>query len=238
MAAILPCSLFLFCSSLFPRIKYRTGSAMNELPSFGIGKNGQTFFRWNEPDQRRNDRLFFAILLDSTIATPLALKAAGWQRELGLRGKLIAAEQLHVSLVGLGDHDGLPMSLVDTACRAGGLVQTASFDVTLDRLSAFGGGALLLRGSGGNPALQTFWRSLGATLSDSPLKPFVANSFEPHVTFLRDRTQVAKLGERAIEPIGWTVRDFVLIHSFLGQGRYQLYGRWQLSDQDDAVAAM
>jgi RNA 2',3'-cyclic 3'-phosphodiesterase len=88
------------------------------------------------------------------------------------------------------------------------------------------------------PSLHTFWRSLGATLSDSPLKPFVANSFEPHVTLLRDRTRVAKLDERVIEPIGWTVRDLVLIHSSLGRGRYQLYGRWQLCDQDDAVAAM
>ncbi|PTE09599.1 2'-5' RNA ligase family protein [Mesorhizobium helmanticense] len=211
---------------------------MNELPSFGIGKNGQTFFRWDEPDQRRNDRLFFAILLESTIATPLALRAASWQRELGLRGKLIAAKQLHISLVGLGDHDGLPMSLVEAACRAGGLVQAASFNVSFDRLSAFGGGALVLRGSDGIPPLQTFWRSLGATLADSPLKPFLANSFEPHVTLLRDRTRVAKLGERTIEPIGWTVRDFVLVHSFLGQGRYQLYGRWRLSGQDDAVAAM
>ncbi|MET3577893.1 2'-5' RNA ligase [Mesorhizobium robiniae] len=211
---------------------------MNELPSFGIGKNGQTFFRWDEPDQRRNDRLFFAVLLESAIATPLALKAAGWQRELGLRGKLNPAKQLHISLFGLGDHDGLPMSLVEAACRAGGLVQAASFDVSFDRLSAFGGGALVLRGSDGIPALQTFWRSLAATLSDSPLKHFVANSFEPHVTLLRDRTRIAKPGERVIEPIRWTVRDFMLIHSFLGQGRYQLYGRWQLSDQDDALAAM
>ncbi|CCV12282.1 2'-5' RNA ligase family protein [Mesorhizobium sp. STM 4661] len=211
---------------------------MNELPSFGIGKNGQTFFRWDEPDQRRNDRLFFAILLESTIAASLAPRAAGWQRELGLRGALIPAEQLHISLVGLGDHDGLPMSLVEAACRAGELVQAASFDVSFDRLSAFGGGALVLRGSGGIPPLQAFWRSLGATLADSPLKPFMANSFEPHVTLLRDRTRVAKLGERVIEPIGWTVRDFVLIHSFLGRGRYRLYGRWRLSGQDDAVAAM
>lgn len=211
---------------------------MNELPSFGIGKQGQTFFRWDEPDQRRNDRLFFAIILGSTVATPLALRAAGWQRELGLRGKLIPAEQLHISLFGLGDHDGLPMSLVEAACRAGGLVQAASFDVSFDRLAAFGGGALVLRGSDGIPPLQTFWHSFGATLADSPLKPFAANSFEPHITLLRDRGRVAKLGERAIDPIGWTVRSFVLIHSFLGQGRYQLHGRWQLSDQDDAVGAM
>lgn len=155
-----------------------------------------------------------------------------------MRGKVIAPEQLHISLVRLGDHDGLPVPLVEAACRAGALVQASAFDVCFDRLSPFGGGALVLRASDGVPPLQAFWRGLGAVLADSPLQPFVANSFEPHVTLLRDKLRVAKLAERAVEPVGWTVRDFVLIHSFLRQGRYQLHGRWQLSGQDDALAAL
>ncbi|UCI06985.1 2'-5' RNA ligase family protein [Mesorhizobium sp. B1-1-8] len=211
---------------------------MDELPSFGIGKNGQTFFRWGEPDLHRNDRLFFAILLESTVALPLEERAAVWQRDLQLRGKLIPAKQMHISLVGLGDHDGLPRPLVDAACCAGALVRAHAFNVSFDRLSAFGGGALVLRGSDGIPPLQTFWRSLGAVLIDSPLKPFVATSFEPHITLLRDKARVPKVDERPIEPIGWTVRDFVLIHSFLRQGRYQICGRWQLSSQDDVLAVM
>jgi 2'-5' RNA ligase len=211
---------------------------MNEQPWFGIGRNGQTFFRWDEASQDPNDRLFFATLLEEAIAHMLVSRAVTWQRELGLGGKLIRARHLHISLVMLGDHDGLPRSLVDAACSAGSLVQAHAFDVSFDRLSAFGGGALVLRGSDGIPALQAFWRALAAVLSDSPFKPLVGKSIEPHVTLLRDKTRVPKVDEQPIEPVGWTVREFVLIHSFLRQDRYQVIGRWQLNGQDDAHAVM
>jgi 2'-5' RNA ligase len=211
---------------------------MNQLPSFGIGKNGQTFFRWDEPDLRRNDRLFFAILVEDAITHALASRAAGWQREIGLGGKLVRAGHLHISLVMLGDHDGLPKPLVDAACCAGSLVRAHAFDVSFDRLSAFGGGALVLHGSDGIPPLQAFWRALATVLSDSPLKPFVTNSIEPHVTLLRDKARVPKVDERSIEPVAWTVREFALIHSFLRQDRYQVVGRWPLGGQDDALVAM
>ncbi|MBN9551499.1 MAG: 2'-5' RNA ligase [Alphaproteobacteria bacterium] len=211
---------------------------MNEKPWFGIGRNGQTFFRWDEANADRNDRLFFAILVDEEIACTLALRAAAWQRELGLAGKLVRAGHFHISLVLLGDYDGLPKPLVEAACRAGSLVRAQAFDVAFDRLSAFGGGALVLRGGNGIPPLQAFWRALGCVLADTPLKSLVPNSIEPHVTLLRDRAHVAKIGERSIEPIGWTVREFVLIHSFLGQHRYQVCGRWQLDGQDHAHPVM
>ncbi|WP_292620830.1 hypothetical protein [Mesorhizobium sp.] len=57
---------------------------MNEQPWFGIGRNGQAFFRWDEPNLDRNDRLFFVILVESAIADALASRAIAWQRELGL----------------------------------------------------------------------------------------------------------------------------------------------------------
>ncbi|WP_292231615.1 2'-5' RNA ligase family protein [Mesorhizobium sp.] len=194
--------------------------------------------RWDEPNLDRNDRLFFGILVESAIADALASRAIAWQRELGLGGKLVRARHLHISLLMLGDHDGLPKPLVDAACRAGSLVRAQAFDVTFDRLSAFGGGALVLRGNNGIPPLQAFWRALASVLSDSPLKPYVPNSIEPHVTLLRDKASVAKVDERSIEPIGWTVREFVLMHSFLRKDRYQVCGRWQLGGKDDALAAM
>ncbi|MER8777126.1 hypothetical protein [Mesorhizobium sp. M0977] len=146
---------------------------MNELPAFRITENGQAVFNWQELDRRWNDRLFFAILLESTIAVPLARRAAVWRRESGLRGQVFPAERLHISLIGLGDYDGLP----------GGIGQNRPprrldgpgepFEVSFDRLSAFGGGALVLRGSDGVPPLQAFWRNLTALIADSPLKPFV-----------------------------------------------------------------
>jgi 2'-5' RNA ligase len=224
--------VFPFCSKVLGRTQ------LAGLPLFGIGKNGQTFFRWAEPDEHRNDRVFFAILVERMVAVPLKLRATGWQQESGLRGKLVPIDHMHISLVGLGDHDGRPDSLIEIARHIGSMIQAKPFDVSFDRLSAFGGGALVLRGSDSIPSLQAFWRILTAAIADSPLKSFVTNSFEPHVTLLRDKVRVPSVHERVIEPVSWTVRDFVLIHSLIQEGRYELPGRWQLNGQDDSVAAM
>jgi 2'-5' RNA ligase len=50
--------------------------------------------------------------------------------------------------------------------------------------------------------------------------------FTPHVTLLRDRISVP---EQEIEPICWTAREFVLVHSLLGQTQHIPLGRWSLS---------
>ena len=49
--------------------------------------------------------------------------------------------------------------------------------------------------------------------------------YEPHLTLLYDDRCVA---EQAIDIVSWTVREFVLVHSLHGQGRYVMLGRWPL----------
>ncbi|MER8444068.1 2'-5' RNA ligase [Mesorhizobium sp. M1066] len=209
---------------------------MNELPTFNTAENGQTSFNWHERSRRRRtDRLFFCHLMEGAIADPIALQATTWRQELGLKGKIVAN---HISLVGLGDHDGLPEGLVELAHHIGSMIVAKPFDVSFDRLCAFGGGALVLRNSDGNPSLQEFWRNLTAVISDSPLKLFLTKSIEPHVTLLRDKVGVPKIRERAIDRISWTVRDFALVQSFIQEGRYEVPYRWQLTGQDDARPAM
>ncbi|MER9301189.1 2'-5' RNA ligase family protein [Mesorhizobium sp. M0621] len=178
------------------------------------------------------------LLAESTIAGPLARKAIALNRELGLQGWLVPEKHIHISLIGLGDHNGYPEGLVEIARHVGSMIVAKPFEVSFDRLSAFGGGSLVLRNSDGNPPLQKFWRDLTSVISDSPLEPFLTKSIEPHVTLLRDEVRVPKIRERSIDPIGWTVRDFTLIHSLIRKGVYRELGRWQLSGQDDAVAAM
>jgi 2'-5' RNA ligase len=56
------------------------------------------------------------------------------------------------------------------------------------------------------------------------------------VTLLRDRLGVPQVREQVVEPISWTVRSFSLIRSL--QGEYECPASWQLTGQDDAVAAM
>jgi 2'-5' RNA ligase len=48
---------------------------------------------------------------------------------------------------------------------------------------------------------------------------------EPHVTLLYDNRCVA---EETVDTVPWTVREFVLVHSLHGQGRYVLLERWEL----------
>ncbi|CAH2401738.1 hypothetical protein [Mesorhizobium escarrei] len=52
--------------------------------------------------------------------------------------------------------DGKPNALVDIAFHIGSLIQARPFDVCLDRVSAFGGWALVLRSGDHSPALQAF----------------------------------------------------------------------------------
>ena len=207
---------------------------MRGQPAFGTAKNGQTFFQWQEPSPIREPHLFYALLVEDPVNAILRSKAEHYSQELGLRGRLTPTGQMHISLIGLGD--GKAEAVVDIARHVGLLVQAKPFDVCFDRLSAFGGGALVLRSSDHSPVLQAFWRKLSAVIDDSPLKPFVTNSVEPHVTLLRDRLGVPKVRERIVEPMSWTVRSFALIRSH--QGKYKCPAIWQLDGQDDAMAGM
>lgn len=56
---------------------------------------------------------------------------------------------------------------------------------------------------------------------------WVERNFTPHVTLLYDDRSVAP---QAIEPIAWTVREFVLVHSLLGRTEHRILGRWSLND--------
>lgn len=192
------------------------------------------FFQWDNPIPVREPHLFYGFLVDDPINAMLRRRAEHYNQELGLRGRLTPSDQMHISLIGLGD--GKLEAVVDIARHVGLLIQAKPFDVCFDRLSAFGGGALVLRSSDHSPALQAFWRKLSAVIDDSPLKPFVTNSVEPHVTLLRDRLGVPNVRERIVEPMSWTVRSFALIRSH--QGNYRCPAIWQLTGQDDAQPAM
>jgi 2'-5' RNA ligase len=214
---------------------------MNGQLTFGTHQNGQTYFGWGElktggKRRRANEpHLFYGILVGEPTNNLLVCRGEGYCREYGLlKAWLTPAKQAHVTLMGLGD--GKSPYVVETACRVGSLIQAAPFDVCFDRLSAFGGGALVLRSGDHSPALQDFWRKLSAIVHDSPLQDFVTNSLEPHVTLLRDRDGAPKIPERLVEPVVWTVRSFALIRSH--GGKYEFPGTWQLSGQDDAHAVM
>jgi 2'-5' RNA ligase len=185
------------------------------------------------------DGLFFAIFPDGGAAASIAQRASRVRHEHGLQGAPLRTERFHVSLLGVGEYPGLPQGIVAVASRAAMTIAAPPFDITLDRLVSFGGRRadrgtrpLVLCGGDGVAALMTFQQALGAAMAKAGLgrpksssKSSSKSSFSPHVTLLYDDRDVP---EQPIEPVGWTAREFVLVHSLIGRTRYVPLGRWPL----------
>jgi 2'-5' RNA ligase len=174
----------------------------------------------------RTDGLFFALLPDIATAAQLERTA----QQLGIRHRLngapLAGERFHVSLLGFGAHAGLPPDLVAAASKIAAEIAKRPFDVTFDRAMSFLGRPrpLVLCGDEGVANLIAFQRTLGGAIEKGGLGR-VKPQFMPHVTLLYDEHGIA---EHAIEPVNWTVREFVLVHSLRGQSKYIPLGRWPL----------
>ena len=102
-----------------------------------------------------------------------------------------------------------------------------SFAVSFDRIASFrgrpGNHPFVLLGGDGLSRLRLFRQTLGAEMTRKGLRHLVKADFNPHVTLLYDKRKVE---EQPIEPIFWTVGEFVLIHSLHGHTHL---ARWPLA---------
>ncbi|CAN5160092.1 2'-5' RNA ligase family protein [soil metagenome] len=174
------------------------------------------------------DRLFFGLYPDAATAEAIAGQARAFSGAHGLSGRPLAPDRFHVTLHEIGVFAGLPRGIVEKALEAGARVAASSFDVRFDRVGSFhnrGNNPFVLRGGEGLSALTIFQQALGLAMGKAGLGRQVSKTFTPHVTLLYDNALVV---ETPIEPLGWTVSEFVLIHSLIGQTRHVPLGRWTL----------
>ncbi len=179
------------------------------------------------------DRLLFLIYPDLDTAARISERVPDLRAEHGLRGKPVATDRLHITLNHLGDHAGVPRDMVALAREAAETVAARSFDVVFDRIVSFSGKPgnplpLVLRGDDELGPLLDFQQRLATAMrkTGSRIGKWAESKFTPHVTLLYDRHSVV---ERAIEPIRWTVSEFVLVHSLVGQTQHVVLGRWPLT---------
>jgi len=152
--------------------------------------------------------------------------------EHGLKAGPRPKELFHVSLFSLGRYEGPQEEadqLIARVLAAAATVHCRAFAARFDRVMSFGRGAhakpLVAVGGEGLMALATFRETLGDTLKQAGLQIAAQAHFKPHLTLLYDRGSVP---EQAVAPIQWTVREFFLIHSRIGQSRHEVLGRWPL----------
>jgi 2'-5' RNA ligase len=103
------------------------------------------------------------------------------------------------------------------------------FELAFDRVVSFenksGYHPLVLHGSDGVAGLMIFRRELGTAMEKVGLWRCVKPHYLPHVTLLYDERRVTEL---VVETVGWTVKEFALVHSLYGRARYVQLGQWPL----------
>src|SRR5713101_613370 len=105
------------------------------------------------------------------------------------------------------------------------------FAVAFDRAASFrgrpGNQPLVLRGDDGVIGLTMLQDAVGTALEMAGLGP-PGPHYTPPLTLLYGDRFVA---DHPVEPVGWTVHEFVLVHSLLGRSRYLLVARFPLGAQ-------
>lgn len=140
-------------------------------------------------------------------------------------GRPVDTDRLHLTLHHLGDFvDQIPPSLLLTAQAAAAAVKVPPLEVAFDRIGGTRG-QFLLRASDGSLALRHFRQTLSTALIKEGLRRYVDPAFTPHITLSYDFSDAP---EMSIEPIAWTVHEFVLVDSLLGKHRHIKKGSWQI----------
>jgi 2'-5' RNA ligase len=173
--------------------------------------------------------LFFAIRPDAETAEGICRLAAEVRRRHGLTGRPVAAERLHISLNFVADVAKPDRQVIDRALAAAAEVAMQPFVVALDRVGSWGRGAgkkpLVLWADDGVVGARMLHEKIHAPLAATGLAPRIEPNIEPHLTLLRDEAQ-APLA--FVDPVKWTVGEFVLLDSVRGEGRHEVLGRWPL----------
>jgi 2'-5' RNA ligase len=170
--------------------------------------------------------LFFALTPPDAVRPAMERLGGTLQRAHRLRGRRITKDRLHNTLAAVHDVGSLTEN-IERAKRIGARIRYPSFPVRFEWTGSFKVGQarypLVLRGEDGLKPLIAFQQEVCSQMSRAGFA--VARNYTPHVTLLwADRC----VEEYPIAPIGWTVQDFILVLSLIGQSRHIRVARWQL----------
>jgi RNA 2',3'-cyclic 3'-phosphodiesterase len=177
---------------------------------------------------RPDDRIFFAALPDPGAKAEMARRVS---RICGDRmtANGFDTARLHVSLCFLATGADMSPQIEQRARDAASTVRMRPFTAAFNCITRFSKGdgkrPLVLLGDDGVAGLTALQRSLGLAMRNAGLGHREQPGYTPHVTLLYGTFPI---DVQTIEPVRWTVRDFVLVQSHRGEGRHSHLGRWPL----------
>ena len=175
-------------------------------------------------------KLYFALQPPAAAAEQALVVLRSLQPAEGFAGRAMPPARLHVSLNWVGGFQRPPTGIVGKAREVGAAVKVRPFDISFNRIGTWRSGEppwpLVLWGDEGVIAVQTLYGALHRAMVGPGMAPRREPPLEPHLTLLRDQ---AVMPEAFIDPIAWTVREFVLLQSVYGEGRLDVLARFPLS---------
>jgi 2'-5' RNA ligase len=184
-----------------------------------------------EPGPRETSplRVFFALWPDA--GARHALSALARDTAVQARGRAPSAGNLHLTLAFLGDVAATRIAALQAIGPAVASA-VAPFTVTLDRVGAFGNGAIAWVGASAPPReLERLVQLLTGALAKDGF-PTERRAFHPHVTLARHCRRPAD--SAAIAPIAWRVEQITLNASERAPSgpRYGELGAWLLGSHE------
>jgi RNA 2',3'-cyclic 3'-phosphodiesterase len=178
--------------------------------------------------------VFFALNPDAAAIDSAMSAWAQISRIGGLSVEARPAELLHVTLLAIG-RQGVLLSAVEieAACKAADAIDLPSFEMTLDLGLTFATQQpktpIVLAARDGAPKSKLLRQALSREMRRRGVPCDAKSSYTPHMTLCYDRKTVE---ERAVAPVRWMVREFVLIHSHYGRASHKPLGTWKLRSGD------
>jgi 2'-5' RNA ligase len=118
-----------------------------------------------------------------------------------------------------------PLAVITEAKAIASTVSLAPFLVEFDHVKAFAGGsgkrALALTGGKGVTGLIGLQQALSSAMAKEGVR-IRSRRYTPHLTMM----YADRVCELSIEPIFWTVDEFVLLDSLYGRSKHMLLDRW------------
>jgi 2'-5' RNA ligase len=175
------------------------------------------------------DRVYFAALPDADAKAEIGRLGSRVRRDYRLVEEPFDMDRLHVSLCFVGKDADMTDAILAKARMAASAVRMRPFAVAFNCMTRFSKGLgkrpLVLIGDDGVGGLTALQVSLGAAMQGAGFGARANAGYMPHVTLMYGTLPI---DEQTIKPIGWTVRDFVLVHNLHGKHRHIHLDRWPL----------